>query len=37
MYNKETEMIDLKIYIRFFIMRMIHRFVKVMFIFYSKR
>lgn len=34
MYNKEKhEMIDLKIYIRFYITRMILRFLMVMFIF----
>lgn len=33
MYNKEKEIIDLKIYIRFYITRMILRFLTVMFIF----
>lgn len=37
MYNKEKEIIDLKIYIRFYITRMILRFLTVMFIFTAKQ
>lgn len=36
MYNKQNEMIDLKIYIRLYIMRMILRFLTVVFIFTAK-
>lgn len=37
MYNKEKEKIDLKIYIRFYITRMILRFLTVKFIFTAKQ
>lgn len=37
MYNKEKEIIDLKIYIRFYITRMILRFLTVMFNFTAKQ